>query len=124
MPVPSQIRAYALATHLFQTVHGEPVSLHGRPDLRRQRAQELTRPLLFARVRHGQRGDEIDKGVGVRFVLVEPQVDHGVGRSGIKDASTFAALGWPRSWGWKREIQYRDGARRDVMGVSPLTVAG
>lgn len=86
------------ATHLFQTVHDEPVSLHDRPDLRRQRPQELTRQLLFARIRHGQRGDEIDMGVGVRFVFVEPQVDHGVGcwSGNQRRVNVACALGWSR----------------------------
>lgn len=102
MSAPSQIHAYAPATHLFQTVHDETVSLHDRPDLRRQRAQELTRPLLFGGVRHGQRGDEIDMGVGVRLVLVEPQMDHRVGCSRIKDAS-MAALSAGRDLGLEEE---------------------
>ena len=60
------------------------MSFHDRPNLRRQRAQELSRLALFARIRHRQRGDEIDVGVGVRFGFIEPQMDHGWGCSGSR----------------------------------------
>ena len=65
-----------LPTHLLQTVDDKPVGFHNGPDLRRQRAQQLTRSLLFARISQGERGNKINMGVRVRFVFVEPQMDH------------------------------------------------
>ena len=65
-----------LPTHLLQTVDDKPVGFHNGPDLRRQRAQQLTPSLLFARISQGERGNKINMGVRVRFVLVEPQMDH------------------------------------------------
>jgi hypothetical protein len=60
--------------------------------------------------------------VGIRFVLVEPQVDHGVGRSGIKDASTLRS-GLAEIFGLEaREVM---APRRDVMEfLLTSTVAG
>jgi hypothetical protein len=63
-------------THLLQTVDDKPVGFHNWSNLCRQRAQQLTRLLLFARINHGERGNKINMGIRVRFIFVEPQVDH------------------------------------------------
>ena len=65
-----------LTTHLLQTVDDKPVSFHNGSNLRRQRAQQLTPLLLFTRISQGERGNEINMGVRVRFAFVEPQMDH------------------------------------------------
>ena len=71
---PSEKRT--LRTHLLQTVDDKPMGFHNGPDLRRQRAQQLTRSLLFARISKRERGNEINMRVRVRFVFVEPQMNH------------------------------------------------
>ena len=80
------------------------MSFHDRPNLRCQRAQELTRSLLFARIRRRQRGDEIDMGVGVRFAFVESQMDHGWGCSGSRRAHSRLV----RDSGLERKMSRRD----------------
>ena len=70
-----------IPTHLLQTVDDKPVSFHDGSNLGRQRAQQLTRSLLFARIGHGKCGNEINMGVRVCFGFVEPQMDHAWVRS-------------------------------------------
>ena len=62
------------------------MGFHNWSNLCRQRAQQLTRLLLFARINHGERGNKINMGIRVRFIFVEPQVDHmfGVDQDALK----------------------------------------
>ena len=55
------------------------MTLHDRPDLSREGAQELARILLGVRTGHAWRrecGDEVDMLIGVRLALIEAVVDH------------------------------------------------